>query len=284
VALRLDAILGFILSHPMNRGRPVAALARFADWQLRSRISPEVVVPWIGGARLAVRRGMTGATGNIYCGLHEFTEMGFLLHLVRPGDLFLDIGANVGSYSVLAAKACGARTIAFEPDPHTAGYLRRNLALNGLQSLARVEEVALGPSNGEIAFTIGRDTINRVAAEGEAARIVPVRRLDDIEGAAAPTMIKLDVEGFEEQVLEGAAAVLAAPSLLAIQTELDTPEIRERFAGFGFEAMYYDPLARELAVRPFGYRVSNMLYVREPAAVRERLAAAPYRTLNGVRL
>ncbi|HYE46154.1 MAG TPA: FkbM family methyltransferase [Caulobacter sp.] len=284
MALRLDAILGFILSHPMNRSRPLAALGRFVGWQLRSRLQDEVVVPWIGGARLAVKRGMTGATGNVYCGLHEFTEMGFLTHLLRPGDLFLDIGANVGSYSVLASRTCGARTIAFEPDPGTAQALRRNIALNGLESLVTVEETALGPTNGETRFTVGRDTVNRIAADDEAARVVPMRRLDDVTGAGAPTMIKLDVEGFEAEVIEGGARVLSAPSLLAIQTELDTPEIREKFAGLGFGAMYYDPFTRTLAEEPLGYRVSNMLYVREPQAVRDRLAAAPHRTLNGVRL
>ena len=47
---------------------------------------------------------MTGATGNIYCGLHEFIELTFLLHLLRPNDLSLNIGANVGSYIILAAR------------------------------------------------------------------------------------------------------------------------------------------------------------------------------------
>ena len=45
---------------------------------------------------------MHGVTGNVYCGLHDFAEMSFMLHLLRAGDLFADIGANVGSYTVLA--------------------------------------------------------------------------------------------------------------------------------------------------------------------------------------
>jgi hypothetical protein len=92
----------FIRRHPLTRNAPVAAIVRFAGWQVASRMRTEIVVDWIGGAKLAVRRGMTGATGNIYCGLHEFAEMGFLLHLLRPGDVFVDVGANVGSYTVLA--------------------------------------------------------------------------------------------------------------------------------------------------------------------------------------
>ena len=75
--------------------------------------------PWIGGQRLSIRRGMRGATGNIYVGLHEFADMMLTLNFLREGDLFLDIGANVGSYTVLASGICRAVTWAFEPDPGT---------------------------------------------------------------------------------------------------------------------------------------------------------------------
>ena len=48
--------------------------------------------------------GMTGATGNVYCGLHEFEDMALVLHALRPRDLFVDVGANVGSYTVLGGQ------------------------------------------------------------------------------------------------------------------------------------------------------------------------------------
>jgi len=75
----ISQTVNFILSHPMNRGRPFSALARFAKWQIQSRIQNEVVFDWINGAKLAVRRDMTGATGNIYCGLHEYVDMRFVI-------------------------------------------------------------------------------------------------------------------------------------------------------------------------------------------------------------
>src|SRR5690242_6809149 len=85
---QLRGTLRFIISHPLNRDRPLAALARFASWQLASRLRSEIEYRWIDGATLKIRRGMTGGTGNVYCGLHEFVEMAFALHLLRPGDLF----------------------------------------------------------------------------------------------------------------------------------------------------------------------------------------------------
>ena len=108
---------------------------------------------------------MTGATGNIYTGLHEFTDMMLTLHFLRRGDLFLDIGANVGTYAVLASGVCGADTWAFEPDPGTVSDLKRNLAINGLEELVTVYDIALGASEGEVGFTIGLDTANRVISD-----------------------------------------------------------------------------------------------------------------------
>ncbi|WP_017364163.1 hypothetical protein, partial [Methylococcus capsulatus] len=98
--------LSFLLNHPLSQGRKLPALARFVRWQLGSRLLPgEVVCPFVNDACLVVRPGMTGATGNLYVGLHEFEDMAFLLHYLRPEDLFVDVGANVGSYTVLAGGA-----------------------------------------------------------------------------------------------------------------------------------------------------------------------------------
>jgi FkbM family methyltransferase len=275
------ATLKFIVSHPLNRGRPFSTLGRFAAWQVASRLRAEIEFEWIDGAKLIVSRGMTGATGNIYCGLHEFVEMGFLLHLLRPGDLFLDVGANIGSYTVLAAGVCKARAIAFEPDPDTARMLRRNIAINRLSALADVQEAALGGVHGQIAFTVGLDTMNRVARpDDKCAQVVRIRRLDDIPDAAEPTLIKLDVEGFEGQVLSGASRVLGSPALLAVQSELCSPMVQDTLQSFGFERRFYDPLTRTLRPSPFAYRTSNALFVRRTELVRERLVQAPSRIVS----
>jgi FkbM family methyltransferase len=275
--LRLTATLKFIVSHPLNRGRPLSTLGRFVAWQVASRLRSEIEFQWIEGAKLIVSRGMTGATGNIYCGLHEFVEMGFVLHLLRPNDLFLDLGANIGSYTILAARVCNARAIAFEPDPDVARVLRRNIAINRLNALADVREWALGGIHGQIAFTVGLDTMNRVARpDDKSAQIVPVRRLDDIPDAAAPTLIKLDVEGFEEQVLSGASRVLGSPSLLAVQSELCSPRVRDTLESFGFKHRFYDPFTRTLSSASFGYRTSNALFVRGYAFVDGRACSSSF--------
>src|SRR5882762_1907914 len=83
----------FLWNDPIVSRNRSGAVGRWLRWQLGARIlEGQAVVPFIGGARLLVRRGMTGATGNIYAGLIEFEDMAFTLHLLRPNDLFVDVG------------------------------------------------------------------------------------------------------------------------------------------------------------------------------------------------
>ncbi|MBP7950713.1 MAG: hypothetical protein KA004_13765 [Verrucomicrobiales bacterium] len=99
----------YICRHPISSRNRAMALQRWLRWQIGSRVLRKPVIwDWIGDAKLVVETGMTGATGNLYCGLHEFADMALVLHLLRPEDGFADIGANIGSYSVLASAVVGA--------------------------------------------------------------------------------------------------------------------------------------------------------------------------------
>lgn len=254
--------LSFIVNHPMNRGRQAAALARFAAWQIECRLNEEVVFDWVHGAKLAVRRGMTGATGNVYCGLHEYVDMRFVLDTLRDGDIFADIGANVGSYTVLAAKVCGAHTISFEPDPETVRHLRRNVELNKINSHVEIIEAALGAEPGHLQFTIGRDTVNRVAQPGDLfTREVEVRRLDDVLAGRVPRIIKIDVEGFEGEVLKGASRTLASRSLEAIISEASDNEVVNVLLRHGFHMSHYDPNARVFSSTS-RFHSNNCIFIR----------------------
>ena len=199
-------LISFTLRHPLNRHRKIAALSRVVRWQVGSRLLPEeCALPFVNKTKLFVKRGMTGATGNWYCGLHEGAEMAFVLHALRPGDLFVDVGANIGSYTVLAAGAVGADVISVEPVPSTFDSLRRNVRLNDLDERVQCVNAGLGESEGELHFTAGQDTTNHVLAPGESTESVPVRvmRLDDLCARRIPAIIKIDVEGYEQAVIAG---------------------------------------------------------------------------------
>jgi FkbM family methyltransferase len=265
----------YFSTHSLTSHAPIGAWARFVWWQLRSRLQREILIDWVGGQRLAVQHGMKGATANIYVGLHEFADMMLPLHFLREGDLFFDIGANVGVYTVLASGVCRASTWAFEPDPGTVCHLKRNIELNKLGALVKVYECAVGREQGEIAFTVGLDTVNRIAATDDAnVRMTRLEQLDALVNDASPSMIKIDVEGAEEGVLLGGKALLANPSLKVIELETVTLESANILGRNEFERAYYDPNSRRLHRQPIDLKSSNSLFVRDWRFVQERLESA----------
>ena len=280
----------FLLNHPLNRRNRPAALGRYLRWQIGARLVPgDVVVPFVEDARLLVRPGMTGATGNIYTGLHEYGDMAFVLHLLRDGDLFVDVGANVGSYTVLAASACGARVIAIEPIPSTFRHLLDNIHLNAIEDKVEALNIGLGGEGGQLLFTAESDTTNHVISPDEDGTReivrVPVKRLDDcLKGKEPPVLIKVDVEGFETEVVKGAESVLQNDGLLAVIMELngsgerygfDEQALHARMLDFGFEPCRYDPASRSLKrLEGKNSASGNTLYVRHHAEASKRLKTA----------
>jgi FkbM family methyltransferase len=289
----LVSTLRHILAHPLNRGQPLAALCRFATWQIGSRLlGTKIVHPWIDGARVIVESGDQGMTGNIYCGLHELADMAYLLHVLGPDDCFVDIGANVGSYTVLACAARGARGYSVEPVPATFARLEDNLRINDLGTRVTALNIGLSDQPGELRFSTDQDCMNHVVSEGGVA--VRVARLDDVLGEATPSLIKIDVEGFETQVLGGAAAVLARPSLHSVIMELNgsgarygigDEQILQIMQAQGFATYRYDPFTRSLtSLGGKNEAEGNTLFIRDLDRVRAKIAAAAPIEVNGHRL
>ncbi|MEO1009047.1 MAG: FkbM family methyltransferase [Planctomycetota bacterium] len=268
----------------MNEGGRVAAVGRFARWQLGSRLLGQpCLLPFATDGVLVTSRGDTGATGNYYCGVHEYPDMPFVAHALEPGDLFVDAGANVGAYTVLAGAVAGADVVSCEPVPSTFSKLQRNVAANMLQDRVTACHTAVGRKPGECRMTSGRDAMNHVVAEGEAASdvvTVPVSRIDDLVPAGRARMMKMDVEGFEREALAGAERLLSEASLLAVLIEMngagrrygvEDAELDETLRKAGLAPATYDPVERALTpASTFGSR-GNTLYVRESEELAERL-------------
>ena len=286
------ATLRFVADHPLNRGGRIAALSRFARLQLAGRlIRRPFALPFVGETNLFVQNGMTGVTGNWYCGLHEPDEMSFVLHALRPGDIFLDVGANAGSYTVLAAGAARARTIAIEPLPRTFARLQANVRLNDLEDMVEAHCCGLSASPGKLQFSSEHDTGNRVAIPGEtrATVSVPVRTLDEVCGDRRPRVIKIDVEGHELSVLEGGAGTLSSPEVEAVLMEtnmsgklygVDDGALFATMRDYGFWPFHYDHGTRELLAYREGQ--PNTVFARDGDRMTSICKAAPkFKLVNG---
>ena len=283
--MNIISLLKFITSHPLNRKNKAKAVLRFMKWQINARLNPyPIIYPFTENSQLIIKKGMTGATGNLYCGLHEFSDMGFLIHFLRKEDFFVDIGANIGSYTVLAGGHIGAKTFSFEPLPLTFSHLERNIAINQMRKNVTAFNVALGSEKGSINFTKSFDTMNHVAVEGEPDSIsVPVDTLDNILlNQEVPLLMKIDVEGFETEVIKGASNTLKQPGLKAIIIELngsglrygyDEANIHNTLINLAFKPFVYDPEKRELtSVGTFNSH--NTIYIRDLDFVQQRLKTA----------
>jgi FkbM family methyltransferase len=277
--------LRFIARHPLSSRRPLSAFWRYARWQIESRMRDEVEVRWIAGSKLIARKGMNGATGNIYCGLHEFADMAFALHFLRPDDLFVDVGANVGSYTVLASAVCGARSIAIEPDPGAMQSLRRNVDANKVSDRVTLVEAAMGSASGTVRFTVGKGTTNQITVGTcNATREVRLTTLDAVLGEHNPALIKMDVEGYEDQAVAGAYQALHKSSMQALLIEAVSDEVQSRLEGDGFQRAFYDPFARRLSQTSAprsGPRMHNELFVRDLPFCQQRLQSAGTRRVLG---
>lgn len=155
-------------------------------WQIESRLRREVKFKWIEGSKLIVRNGMTGATGNIYCGLQT--------------------------------------------------------------------------------------------------RQVEVRTLDEILEGVHPILIKIDVEGYEPEVITGAQRTLQNPSLLALQIETVNKYIKGEVEAAGFHQASYDPFMRHISLsreNSLGAPSNNYLFIRDLDVCADRVAAAARRSVAG---
>lgn len=151
-------------------------------------------------------------------GLYERHVLRALSEHTAPGAVAYDIGANVGYISLALARMVGesGRVFSFEPAPATFRLLQRNISCNGVANV-RPCNVALSDSSGTVSFaTFTYSLVNHIATERTPAdaTIVAVesRTLDDLvygDGDPAPAIIKIDVEGADEQVFKGAHRLLA---------------------------------------------------------------------------
>ena len=285
---KIKRTFGFILSHPIGRRHPVRSIRRFILWQLQTSFYPSklFIKSFVAPVKYYARKGLTGITGNIYVGIHEFNDMMFLLHFLRPDDSFFDVGANVGAYTLLASGVCRATSITIEPVHSTMEILNKNVELNNLKDRVTTINSAAGAQTGIISFTSSEDTTNHVATENEHSQKgivnVPVITIDSLTTYNQPSLIKIDVEGFETEVLRGMKATLDLSSLKAIIIELNGSG--ERY-GYGedqihslllenkFKPYSYDPFKRLLTeTKTFGDM--NTIYCRDMDFIVHRLQSA----------
>ena len=210
-------VVEFIWNHPANRGRRLRSLASAARFQARARVRGKRTLTTVGEhSKLWAELGFTSSTRAVYANPPDWPEMLVWDHERLAGELFVDVGANVGLYSLFAAER-GAQVIALEPGRHAFARLVENVRLNDYPIDAVMAAATHAP--GTVRVTQDRDAVNSISDQGD---LVPATTLDEVLGDRRAAGVKIDVEGFERLVLEGAKRALAEHRISLLQVEWNT--------------------------------------------------------------
>ena len=203
----------------------------------------------------------TGIAGLYYTGLIEASEILFAWHLLRPNDIFFDIGANQGAWGlVLCAKNIYCHE--FEPSSETFQSLKKQISYNkNFKDYLLPHKLAISNKNGTIEFTIGRGLNNQIKSDFSVNTLkssyekVKVATLDSLaEKYGYPTIIKIDTEGFTNEVLEKGGKVLKHKSLKAL--------IIETFRKYDFKTQRFIEMEKMLANNgffPYFFDIKNRI-------------------------
>jgi FkbM family methyltransferase len=188
-------------------------------------------------------------------------DVPWLSEQIRPGMTVVDVGANIGFYTLLFADLAGpgGKVIAFEPHPDLYRAAAENVRRNGKSSIVRIHNCALGAQPGELYLQPGHvnsgdNRLRRSGGDRGRSIAVEVKRLDDVLASEKVDWIKIDVQGWECDVLEGMGETLAR--------NRESLQVCMEFWPRGIRQAGRDPMEAIAILRRAGYA----LYRRESAA------------------
>jgi FkbM family methyltransferase len=228
-------------THSQASGHRLSAVARLCMWQLWRKLPRAGAIAQLSdGERLWCPPWSHLAAAWLSVGDHE-PELPLVRSLLRKEDTFVDVGANIGVYSVVAAVR-GARVLAFEPNASARAMLTANLALNDVEDRVQVLPCALADFNGRARFTTDLESSNHLETNSEdGGETVEVRELDaTLEPRSGVTLMKIDAEGFDEAVLRGARGTLERERpVVIVETWAGAASLRSFLGALQYEFFLY---------------------------------------------
>lgn len=196
---------------------------RHLGWQARRMLRRFPCELTISRSRLFVGRP-TGVAALVNCmGMYDFNNMNLLKLVLSAGPAtFVDVGANIGTYTLVASEVATASVLSIEPHPGTFAMLLRNVNSNGRTNVACLN-AAMSDHEGQVPFTNQAGSpVNRVMGSSENGDMcirVPCRTLDGTcqQFKIQPDIVKVDVERHEGQILAGFRQFLPGTKLLLIE-------------------------------------------------------------------
>lgn len=247
---------------------PVRGITAHLHWQLRRLFGRFPCELAIGESRLYVdRHGGVAALVNAM-GEYDYNNMQLLkLVLTQRPATFIDVGANIGSYTLVASQVPGTEVVSIEPHPVTFASLRENVRLNGRHHV-RCLNIALSRNDSKIRLSDDQEsTLNRVLDANESVDHelhVTSRRLQTLcrELNITPDFIKIDVEGHEREVLDGFGESKTAPNMIFIEGG-ERPEIQAWMRESEYVGPCFAHFKTRVLSRSVQRRAEDPIFIRE---------------------
>lgn len=237
-----------------------------------------------------------GLAELIYLHPYELDVREFIRRYLQVGNVFVDVGAHIGYFSMIAARKVGVTgcVYAFEPSPDTFQHLQANVALNRFPQVICVPVAVSDQSGSAVLCTRVGEASDAFNTLGDMSWGGPVNesevtcvRLEDYlceQGQPAVHLVKIDVEGWETHVLRGAESLLVGPDAPALVIEFSdwlaeaagssTQALRAQIEGLGYSLYRYDPAGVLIEpVNRINWHYDNLVATKDPEATLRRLSA-----------
>lgn len=240
-----------LLNHPLNRNRKLYTLLKIIWWKVNQLFFKiPAIINMTDNAKLICYPNNSFGSFVVYANFPEYEVMNFINKTVENGDIVVDVGANIGSESVLAAsRGKKVKVYAFEPTKSLIPLLNENIFINDFYNRIEIIQKAVSNKNGKVRFVLENESeINHLDISSNNKpknnRIdhLDIKKTVQIDSVTLDTFIKekslkkikllkIDVEGAELLVLQGAQKALAAGKINVVLFE-----INKNIADYGYKA------------------------------------------------
>lgn len=229
-------LVGIIPEGGIRRLVRVPEVRKIYHWFVR--FSPQEMLLEVQGNKMYITPVDSALSRELLIyGIYEKGEVRVFHQLIKKGMTVLDLGANIGYFTLIAAKLVGpeGKVFAFEPDPKNFSLLQRNVELNGYDNITLVQK-AVADKSGTAEFYLGSDSWEHsLSSVNRKAGVIPVSvtSLDEfLPQDIAVDFIKMDIEGAEEKALRGMERILSKGTVKAIPTEFHFDELESQGSSF----------------------------------------------------
>jgi FkbM family methyltransferase len=259
--------------HKNARINTLRGIYKHLLWQFRKAFNLFPVELRLSSSRIIASDKNCGVSALINSqGMYDYNNMTLIKILLKDGGCLFDIGANIGSYTLIAAEQSKAQVVSFEPHPRTFSKLNDNVQLNSLGNV-RLVNSAVGSENSNVFMsdTAGSAMNSIQPGPAENAIEVPCVRIETFcaEHDTRPDFIKMDIEGFEYDALRGFGELLSQAKLIFIEQNglanlrsKGDVEINQLLRSMGFQGPYKVDTDNRVFHRECDVSIEDSIFVK----------------------